>query len=1003
LVGADVMADINSSKENLGARKSRIFISYSRKDSAFADRLEAALKARGFDTLIDRAEIYALEDWWKRIEALIARADAVVFVLSPDAVASDICQKEVGFAASLNKRLAPFVYRRVEDGAVPEALARLNFIFFDDETRFEQSLNVLAEALEIDIHWVRKHTEFGEHARRWHAAGRPGPRGLLLRSPVLEEAERWVASRPDGAPALTEAMQAFVAESRRAATQRRNILSGSLGAGLLVALVLAGFAYWQRGIAIEQRSVAVQQRDKALINESRFLADVASQKLRQGDAGTAMLLAMEALPDTAIDSPRPYVPVAELQLGASLRVLREHRILTGHEKSVKSAAFSPDGRRIVTASQDKTARLWDVETGKPISILQSPNVVLDAKFSPDGTRVVTTSEDGTARLWDAATGLLVGLPLTGHEGHVWSVTFSPDGRRIVTGSWDKTVRLWDTTTGEQIGEPLTGFDQPVISAAFSFDGKQIVAVPVSGTARFWDAETREVTPNNTISFGPVAAVAFSSDDTRVVTTSFADTALLWDAETGRSFGVLRGHEGAVTRAAFSSDDQRVVTVSNDKTARVWEVGTGAPIAVLAGHEAAVTSAAFSPDGRRIVTASEDGTVRLWAAENETGPVGAPIDGNVKSAAFSPDGKRIVTAAWGNTAQIWDAETRQPIGPALVHESSLTSAAFSPDGKRIVTASDDGSARLWDAETGQPVGAPLADPSKDDTSKRDLYLFHSAAFGPDGRRVITVSGDAARVWNTETGKVIYKVAIHEISFTEEFARGAAFSPDGKRIVTPFRDKKARLWDAETGQPIAPPLIGHEATVLSAVFSPDGKRIVTASEDKTARLWDAETGHPIRVFTGQNGTLSHAAFSSDGRRIVTAASDSTARVWDVETGKAVDEISLPGVSVLSAAFSVDGKRIVTVSGLKVRVWEIFANTNDLVSRARTAAPRCLSPVQRVSVFVDAEPPAWCIDMEKHPYGTQEWKDWLAHKRASMNPPLVGTQEWTDWIATHKAKGR
>ena len=123
--------------------KAKIFISYSRKDMAFADRLEAALKARGFEPLIDRTEIYAFEDWWKRIEALIGRADTVVFVLSPDAVASDVALKEVAHAASLNKRFAPIVCRRTDDGAVPEALRRLNFIFFDDPARFEASADQL--------------------------------------------------------------------------------------------------------------------------------------------------------------------------------------------------------------------------------------------------------------------------------------------------------------------------------------------------------------------------------------------------------------------------------------------------------------------------------------------------------------------------------------------------------------------------------------------------------------------------------------------------------------------------------------------------------------------------------------------------------------------------------------------------------------------------------------------------------------------------------------------
>ncbi len=171
-----------------------------------------------------------------------------MFVLSPDAVASDVALKEIAHAASLNKRFAPIVCRRVEDGATPEALRRLNFIFFDDPDRFEASADQLAEALQTDIAWIRQHTEFGELARHWSAAGRPG--GLLLRSPALEEAERWIASRPRGAPAPTEETRTFVADSRRGATRRRNILTGSLAAGLVVALALAGLAYWQRGIAV---------------------------------------------------------------------------------------------------------------------------------------------------------------------------------------------------------------------------------------------------------------------------------------------------------------------------------------------------------------------------------------------------------------------------------------------------------------------------------------------------------------------------------------------------------------------------------------------------------------------------------------------------------------------------------------------------------------------------------------------------------------------------------
>ena len=147
--------------------KAKVFISYSRKDMTFADRLEAALKARGFEPLIDRTDIYAFEEWWKRIEALITEADTVVFVLSPDAVASEMALREVSFAASLNKRFAPILCRRVDDKDVPEALAKLNFVFFDDDKRFDASADQLAQALQTDIGWIRQHTDFGEQARRW--------------------------------------------------------------------------------------------------------------------------------------------------------------------------------------------------------------------------------------------------------------------------------------------------------------------------------------------------------------------------------------------------------------------------------------------------------------------------------------------------------------------------------------------------------------------------------------------------------------------------------------------------------------------------------------------------------------------------------------------------------------------------------------------------------------------------------------------------------------------
>jgi energy-coupling factor transporter ATP-binding protein EcfA2 len=220
--------------------------------------------------------------------------------------------------------------------------------------------------------------------------------------------------------------------------------------------------------------------------------------------------------------------------------------------------------------------------------------------------------------------------------------------------------------------------------------------------------------------------------------------------------------------------------------------------------------------------------------------------------------------------------------------------------------------------------------------------------------------------------------------------AVFSPDGRRIVAPD-NKTARVWDAGTGKQIGEPLTGHMDSVTSAAFSPDGKRIVTASGDKTVRLWDAETGKQIgEPLIGHTESVLSAAFSPDGKRIVTASVDKTARLWDAETGKQIGE-PLTGHtgSVNSAAFSPDGKRIVTASGDKTaRVWKIFANTQELVSQAKAAVPRCLTSELRKAFFLPPEPLQWCIELEKWPYHTGIWKQWLSGTRAGKGPPLPGS---------------
>lgn len=235
------------------APKIKVFISYSRRDIEFVDRLEPALVARNVEPLVDRHDIEKLEDWWDRIKQLIGQADTVVFVLSPNWLASEICRRESEHAAVLSKRLAPIVIDELEDADVPGELARLNYVFLREGDDFEAGIDDLVTALATDFDWIREHTRLGDLSRRWHERGRPA--SLVLRGDELDAAERWIATRPADAPLPADLHHHLIDSSRRAANQRQRYwLAGAFG----VAILAGGLAFW----AEMNRQTAVEQRQR---------------------------------------------------------------------------------------------------------------------------------------------------------------------------------------------------------------------------------------------------------------------------------------------------------------------------------------------------------------------------------------------------------------------------------------------------------------------------------------------------------------------------------------------------------------------------------------------------------------------------------------------------------------------------------------------------------------------------------------------------------------------
>jgi WD40 repeat protein len=940
------------------------FISYAREDQDFARRLHAALVAAGHSLWVDWESIHPSSDWFEEIAEGVDQSDAVIFVVTRNSVQSKECRAEVEHARRAEIRLVPVLREPVQPGRIPGGAAAFQWVEFLDDASFDESVLALRRALETDLDWVKDHTRLRLRALEWDREGRPT--GKLLNRPELREAEEWVRrSGEDEERRPSPLVYDYLAASGRNRRRRQRWFTGAVSVALVVAAGLAVWALVERGTAREQERLAVSRE----LSASSLLT-------LDDDPELSALLAVEA----AHTAPTLQ---AEDALRSALAGSKTLFIMRGHRKDVVEARYSPDGRRILTASHDNTARLWHSETGRQRAVLRGHTLPLGgAKFSADGSRLLTHAQDYTTRIYDGATGRPGPVLEDPNDNRISSANFSPDNREVVTTTFINPTYVWDSERGEILrGLPQrqrTLSSSSADFAAYSPDGRLIVTAHQSGALRLWRASDGARVPVPQAGRGASFAM-FSPDGSRLLTTTFGGRVATWSVPDLAPEFVLASEDGTRRTAAFSEDGAMVAVAESGGTVRVWNQA-GRQVATLTGHDGRVNEANFDPSGRYVVTAGDDGSALVWEVATER--VVTRLEGHrggVTSAEFSPDGETVLTASLDDTARVWDSGTAES-APLLRPQGTegCAEAAFSPEGRRMAATGCAGSSYVFDASGRAlrelPDSSRVYEPELSPggrylavsvANKVRLYDTHTGrelltgkpfesvgAFSRGGSLVLLERSEGARIWDLQAGRQVAELE------SGTYGGGAAFGPDDRLLYTGGQiDDRIHAWELPSGKrlrpfrapglrlasPFAQGVDGNEDIALSR----DGRRLLAVHITGSVRIIDTETGRTLVRFSGSEPPdermfgQAAAIFSPDEESVVTKAGwDNVVRVWDAATGRLDMRLEGHTSGVASLEYDDEGRLLATRDfGDTLRIWS--ATSGDTLLVLRDAESTDLSP--------------------------------------------------------------
>lgn len=571
--------------------------------------------------------------------------------------------------------------------------------------------------------------------------------------------------------------------------------------------------------------------------------------------------------------------------------------IAAHAATATAVRFFPDGERMASSSEDGTARIWEVSTGRNLLTFKAhSDQVWSLAISPDGQRVATGSSDGTLKVWDPTTGSVLHT-FSDHKSRVGALVFSPDGALLYSGGEDNMIRAWDLKSGQAVFV-LAGHEGRVRGLALNRNGKTLASVGGDFTLRLWDLTKRQQL-RKMDDMAALFAVRFIMNDTAVVATGQEGDLTTWSLD-GQLLEWVDANRSVISDLALHGD--LLVSAGWDARTRIFGMPKQEPLGDIETDGARVLCVDISPKGRFLVNGDSNGTLRVFDLE---AAARRPIRRRVflpVTVEFTRDGR--LAATWHEEPHqlvVWDVQTRKALR-RLPLPAQAQRAAFAPRSYNVAAGLKDDSGLLWNFETGSVrvwktentpacvrfsedekriwIGAQGALAAYDlpDLKPQVMFRDYSAlrlATSRDGRYLATAGrGGDLGLWDARSNKIVqwYKLGGTLTS--------VAFSPDGSRLVAGSAIHGAKLIDTVTGNTMSLTK-GLASQVFGIDISPDGELMVSGGSDRTVRLWNARDGAELRVLPDSSYNISNTAFSDDGR-IFVGTGNGAFDVWDPKIG-------------------------------------------------------------------------------------------------------------------------